>query len=481
VKNHAAPPGALRALCAALAALAVTPSLAQSAETGHLDGALLELPWALPFVGMLLSIAILPLAAPRIWHHHFGKIAAAWSALVLVPAALAYGAGTALDVLLHTVLLEYLPFLLLIGTLFTVAGGVLVRGNLHGDPRTNATLLLLGTALASVMGTTGAAMLLVRPVVRANDGRRYNAHVLVFFIFLVANIGGALTPLGDPPLFLGFLKGVSFFWPTVHLLAPMLTAVAIVLTAFVVIDTILYRRDSQFRPKLDPTPDSPWSVEGKRNFLLLAGVVAAVLLSGIWHPGVSWQIRGVEIELQNLVRDAALLAIAALSLRLTPGEVRRENAFSWGPIQEVAILFAGIFVTMIPALAILRAGMHGSLAPVVALVTGRSGEPVDAAYFWLTGGLSSFLDNAPTYLVFFNVAGGDAEQLMGPMARTLMAISAGSVFMGANSYIGNAPNFMVKSIAEERGVPMPSFFGHMAWSMGILIPTFLLVTWIFFA
>ena len=448
---------------------------------GHLDGAALALPWALPFAGMLLSIAVLPLATPSLWHHHFGKIAAAWAALVLVPCALSFGPALALDTLLHTLVLEYLPFLILVGTLFTVAGGVLVRGNIHGDPRTNAGLLLLGTALASVMGTTGAAMLLVRPLVRANDGRRHNAHVLVFFIFLVANIGGSLTPLGDPPLFLGFLKGVGFFWTAEHLLAPMALSVAVVLGVFVVLDTVLYRRDANFRPVADPTPDSAVSVEGKVNFGLLAVVVAAVLLSGIWKPGIDLHWRTLELGLQDLVRDVVLVAVALASLRLTPEDVRRENAFSWAPIQEVAILFAGIFVTMIPALAILKAGPHGAMAPLVALVTGPGGEPVNAAYFWLTGGLSSFLDNAPTYLVFFNLAGGDAEHLMGPMAHTLMAISAGAVFMGANSYIGNAPNFMVKAIAEERGIAMPSFFGYMAWSVSVLIPTFLLVTWLFFA
>jgi Na+/H+ antiporter NhaD/arsenite permease-like protein len=330
------------------------------------------------------------------------------------------------------------------------------------------------------MGTTGAAMLLVRPIIRANDGRTHNAHVLVFFTFLVANIGGALTPLGDPPLFLGFLKGVDFFWPTVHLFAPTVVAFVVVLGIFVVVDTMYYSRDTAFRPKSDPTPDSPIRLEGTVNFALLVGVVIAVLVSGVWHPGVAWQIGGIEVELQNVVRDVALVVLAALSMQLTPREVRSENSFSWGPIQEVAILFAGIFVTMIPALTILRAGMHGALAPVVGLVTAPDGQPINASYFWLAGGLSSFLDNAPTYLVFFNTAGGDATHLMGDMAATLMAISAGSVFMGANSYIGNAPNFMVKSIAEERGIAMPSFFGYMAWSTAVLIPTFLLITWLFF-
>jgi len=468
----------LAALISPAAALAA--DVAHGGHVAHIDGSDVSLPWVLPFVGMLLSIAILPLAAPHLWHHHFGKIAAGWSALVLVPAAIVYGPDISLNVLLHTMLLEYVPFLMLIGALFTVAGGVLVRGNLHGDPKTNMTILVIGTVIASLMGTTGAAMLLVRPIIRANDGRLHNAHVLIFFIFLVANIGGALTPLGDPPLFLGFLKGVSFFWPTVHLFLPTVMAAAIVLAVFFVIDTVLYRRDLAFRPPVDPTPDSPIRLEGVVNFAMLGVILFAVLLSGIWHPGVSWNVRGTEIELQNVVRDLLLLAAAVLSLKLTDPEIRTENQFTWAPIQEVAFLFAGIFVTMIPALAILKAGSDGALASVVGLVTDANGAPINAAYFWLTGMLSSFLDNAPTYLVFFSTAGGDPVHLMGDMAQTLVAISAGAVFMGANSYIGNAPNFMVKSIAEERGIAMPSFFGYMAWSTAVLIPTFLLVTWVFF-
>lgn len=465
------------ALLAPVAALASGPSHREA----ELDGARLALPWALPFAGMLLSIAVLPLAAPRLWHHHFGKIAVFWSALVVLPAAMSVGIDRTLNVVLHTMVLEYVPFLILIGTLFTVAGGVLVKGNLHGDPKTNVALLVVGSVLASVMGTTGAAMLLVRPIIRANDGRLHNAHVLVFFIFLVANIGGALTPLGDPPLFLGFLRGVDFFWPTVHLLAPTLMAAILVLAVFLVIDTVLYRRDSHFRPPVDPTPDSPLALEGVVNFALLGVVVLAVLGSGIWDPEISWMVRGVHIELQNVVRDALLVGVAALSVVLTDPGVRRRNQFAWAPIEEVAILFAGIFITMIPALAMLKAGPHGVLAPVVALVTGPGGEPNNAAYFWLTGVLSSFLDNAPTYLVFFNTAGGDAAHLMTDMAPTLMAISAGAVFMGANSYIGNAPNFMVKSIAEDRGIAMPSFFGFLGWSTAVLVPIYLLVTWVFFS
>jgi Na+/H+ antiporter NhaD/arsenite permease-like protein len=325
-------------------------------------------------------------------------------------------------------------------------------------------------------------MRLVRAVIRANDERLHNAHVMVFFIFLVANVGGSLTPLGDPPLFLGFLKGVGFFWPTVHLLAPMLLVSAILLAVFYVVDGHFYRRDAAFQARRDPTPDTPkgLSIEGGINIWLLLGVMAAVLVSGIWKPGISWNLMGTEVPLQGLVRDAVLIGLAWASLRLTPAGCREANAFTWGPILEVAKLFAGIFVTIVPVIAMLKAGEKGAFASLVHLVTRPDGSPDNVAYFWLTGGLSSFLDNAPTYLVFFNMAGGDPAQLMGPMATTLLAISAGAVFMGANTYIGNAPNFMVKAVAEENGVKMPSFFGYMLWSGAILVPCFLLVTVIFF-
>lgn len=469
-------------LCAIIAGSITASGISpvSAADVAHLEGGKLSAVWALPFAGLLLSIAVLPLAAPNLWHHHFGKITAGWALAFLLPCAVLFGAGLTLTELLHTLILEYIPFLILIFTLFTVAGGVLIKGNLHGSAALNTGLLALGTLIASVTGTTGAAMLMIRPIIRANDNRLHNAHVVVFFIFLVANIGGSLTPLGDPPLFLGFLKGVSFFWPTVYLLAPMLFCTVILLIVFFALDTYLFSVDKDYPPKPDPTPDNKVGVDGWANVWLLGAVVLAVLMSGIWKPGISWTIAGIEIELQNVLRDVALLAVAGLSLKLTRPHIREGNGFTWGPIQEVAKLFAGIFITIIPAIAILRAGRTGALGAIVDLVTLPNGQPDNAMYFWLAGGLSSFLDNAPTYLVFFNMAGGDAAQLMGPMWKTLMAISAGAVFMGANTYIGNAPNFMVKAIAEERGVKMPSFFGYMLWSGCVLIPVFALTTWVFF-
>jgi Na+/H+ antiporter NhaD/arsenite permease-like protein len=469
------------ALVGAAAWLALaTPASGTGIEATVPDGTNMPVWLALPFLGILLSIAILPLATPVLWHHHYGKIAAAWSLAVVLPALGMYGLQPTFNVLLHTLVLEYIPFIVLLLTLFTVAGGVLLRGNLHGTPGVNTVLLAVGTGIASFAGTTGASMLLIRPVLRANDHRRYNAHVAVFFIFLVANIGGSLTPLGDPPLFLGFLLGVHFFWPLAHLIGPMLFCTVILLAVFYLLDRNFLAKEENLPPRPDPTPDSRLRIEGWANAALLVATMLTVLMSGAWKSGVVFHIGHIELELQDVVRDAVLLAITGISWAITPRAVRNANGFTWGPIVEVAKLFAGIFITIIPAIAMLKAGEKGPLGAVVALVSDPSGRPINTAYFWIAGGLSSFLDNAPTYLVFFNTAGGNAEDLMGPLARTLAAISAGAVFMGANTYIGNAPNFMVKSIAEAMGVAMPSFFGYMAWSCAVLLPLFVLVTLIFF-
>ncbi|WP_439609913.1 sodium:proton antiporter [Reyranella sp.] len=454
------------------------PAFAAGPDAPAIDGRHLGLTWLIPFVGILLSIAILPLATPSFWHHHFGKVSAVWAALIVIPFAMIHGVPSAVYEIIHLLLLDYIPFIVLLLALFTVTGGIHIKGNLHGSPSMNTALLAIGTVLAGWMGTTGASMLLIRPMIRANDDRRHKIHVFVFFIFLVSNIGGALTPLGDPPLFLGFLKGVSFFWTTTHLFGEMLVCAIVLLALFYAIDSYWYRKEGHKKP--DPTPETPVRIEGGINIILLAVIVGVVLASGTWKPGIHFTIFHVTLELQNVLRDLALVAICLLSLRLTSRRSRSDNGFSWGPMLEVAKLFAGIFITIAPAIAILKAGKDGALAPLVALVTNPDGQPNDIWYFWLTGILSSFLDNAPTYLVFFNLAGGDAGVLMGALASTLAAISCGAVFMGANSYIGNAPNFMVKAVVEEAGIRMPSFFGYMAWSSAILLPLFVVLTFVFF-
>ena len=461
----------------AAAALACLPALASAAE---LDGAALSLWWGVPFAGVLLSIAVMPLVAPIFWHHHFGKVTAAWSLAFLLPFAMVFGPGLATASFVHALLAEYIPFVILLTALFTVAGGIYIRGNLHGTPALNTTILAIGAVLASFMGTTGASMLLIRPLIRANDNRKHTAHVVVFFIFIVSNVGGSLTPLGDPPLFLGFLKGVDFFWTVRHIFSETLFMLAVLLVLFFVLDSWYYRSREEVLPR-DPTPDTrSIGFDGKINFALLGAVIALVLLSGFWKSPVSFNLAGTDVGLPGIARDVGLVVVALLSLALTPRKVHEDNQFGWGPMQEVAKLFAGIFLTIVPVIAMLKAGVNGPFGAIVSAVTRPDGSPDPAMYFWATGVLSSFLDNAPTYLVFFNTAGGDAAVLMTTLAPTLAAISAGAVFMGANTYIGNAPNLMVKAIAEDRGVNMPSFFGYMLWSVGILVPLFVLMTFIWF-
>ncbi len=449
-----------------------------SAHAAGLDGASLGWPWALPFAGIVLTIAFAPLVARRFWHRHYGKFAFAWAALTLIPLAALHGIDTARSALSHALLGDYLGFIAILFALYVVAGGIVVAGTLRGTPLVNAATLAFGAAIASAIGTTGAAMILIRPLLRANAGRLHNVHVVVFFIFLVGNIGGALSPLGDPPLFIGFLNGVDFFWPAKHLWQPTAFVAGWVLAIFVVIDVWLFRQDRRAAP-VGEQAGAPLRVHGLANLLLLAVIVGAVIGSALWQPGVSFAVYGTALALQDLVRDAVLIAAALVSLWLTPNEHREANGFSWEPIVEVAILFAGIFICAVPILAALQAGRAGAFAWLVAAVAAHDGTPHPVAYFWLAGELSAILDNAPTYLVFFQLAGGNAAALMGPLAPALVAISMGAVYMGALTYIGNAPNFMIYAIASERGIAMPSFFGYVAWSIAVLTPIFAAATWLF--
>ena len=431
---------------------------AGAAELGHL----LPLWSVIPFILMLLSIAVLPLVAARTWQYNQNK---ALVSLLLGGPVAALTAVVDATALAHAAR-EYVAFILLIGVLFTISGGVVVRGTLAGTPGLNTLVLGSGAVLASLIGTTGASMVLIRPLLRANSVRIRKAHVFVFFIFIVANIGGLLTPLGDPPLFLGYLRGVPFTW-TLGLWRPWLLANGCLLLLFYIVDSTVFRREDLERPgdldKVAVEHQVPLSIAGKWNVLCLAAVVVLLFASG-------------RLGLPVLVRDAGLIVIGALAWVSTPRALRQENGFSWHPIVEVAALFAGIFATMIPPLAILNA--RGA----------ELGLEQPWHYFWASGTLSSFLDNAPTYLTFASAASGslgtDAADL-GQLLRTdrgaalLAAISMGSVFMGANSYIGNGPNFMVKAIAERSGVLMPGFFRYMGYSAVVLLPLFALLTWTF--
>jgi Na+/H+ antiporter NhaD/arsenite permease-like protein len=440
----------------------------------HVDGKELSLLWAIPFVGLLLSIAIFPLAAPHFWHNHYGKVSLAWGLAFLVAFTIQFGFGTSVFYVLEVYLREFIPFIILLLALFTVSGGIQLKGELIGSPAVNGGFLLLGTLLASWMGTTGAAMLLIRPLIRANAWRAHKTHVIVFFIFLVANIGGSLTPLGDPPLFLGFLKGVSFFWTMTHVYKETLVASGVLLILFLLFDWYYYSKEKDI-PRKSEAGES-LSIRGTSNFLLLAAVVGAVLFSSI-DMGTAFLLHGVSMPMSTLVQIGLLVLITIISMLVTDKEIRKGNEFSWEPIREVAKLFAAIFITMVAPIAMLKAGSEGPMGLIIRGVVDASGEFRNPQFFWATGMLSSFLDNAPTYLVFFETAGGHALDLMTKHANTLVAISAGAVFMGANTYIGNAPNFMVKSIAEESGIKMPSFFGYMfKYSIPILIPVFIIIT-----
>ena len=459
---------------------------------GHgVDGAKLPIWSIIPFVGILLSIAIFPLVLDsHFLVHHGGKMSLVWSLIFAVPYLIAFR-GEAFYDILHIYLLDYIPFILLLWGLFTVAGGILVRGTLRGTPILNTFLLLIGTVIASWVGTTGASMLLIRPLIRANAYRKSKVHLIVFFIFLVSNIGGSLTPIGDPPLFLGFLRGVPFFWTTQALLPHMLLISVVLLILFFILDTLMFKREGGVVP--DDGTNEPIRVEGLFNLVFLFGIIAAVLMSGTFKWG-EVNILGVHVYWQNIAREVLIVVMGLLSLKYTPfrGELRQSNEFSWEPIEEVAKVFAGIFMTIIPALAILKAGEEGALSGLI----GAMQQPYH--YFWITGILSSFLDNAPTYLTFFNTALGKlhlteaivpeilsmpsnqlTDQSHQEFVKLLVAISVGAVFMGANTYIGNAPNFMVKAIAEQSGIRMPSFFGYMLWSVVILFPLFVIVTFVF--
>lgn len=443
-------------------------------------GSVLPLWSVVPFIGILLSIALIPLAFPHFWHNHFPKVSFFWALLFAIP-FLYFFKETALHEIAHIIIIDYIPFILLLWSLFTVSGGVYIKGTLKGTPAVNSIILLTGTILASFIGTTGASMLLIRPILRSNSWRVYKVHTIVFFIFLVSNIGGVLTPLGDPPLFLGFLHGVPFFW-TMNILPEMMFASIVLLFLYFILDSHYYKKEI-----LTAVPESeqePIKIEGAHNFIFLFGIIGAVLFSGSVKLG-QINFLGINQTIENLIRNAILILMGIASLISTRQKIHKSNEFSWVPILEVAYLFAGIFITIIPALAILKAGENGALHWLIKSVDSP------AQYFWAVGILSSFLDNAPTYLTFFNSILGNFYPGMPETSAVallivekiphLAAISVGAVFMGANTYIGNAPNFMVKSIAEEAGVKMPGFFGYMfKYSIPVLVVLFIIMTFIFY-
>lgn len=476
----------LSALAAALlGVLAFSVTAMAESPAGETGTAVPSLLYCIPFAGILLCIALFPLVKPTWWEEHQAPVVLAWSLAFIVPFVMGFGAHHTAEVVLECIINDYLTFIVLLFGLFCVAGNITLEGDLAGSPRINVGLLLFGTLLSSWVGTTGASMLMVRPIIKMNSWRKRKRHIMIFFIFLISNIGGCLTPIGDPPLLMGFMRGVPFFW-SLRLLPILAFNAAVLLFVFYHLDMRAYRKDIAEGRKPDISkPGTEIRIAGLHNLIFLAAIVVAVLLSGTLPSlplfrNADGAVRGIpilgEVTLTwpAVIEIVIILASAWLSFRTTSAKVRTENHFTWGAIKEVAILFIGIFITMQPALMILKAN-GASLG-------------LDSPYqmFWATGALSSFLDNTPTYLVFLTTAGslgfteGIATALGTVPAKMLVAISCGAVFMGANTYIGNAPNFMVKSISDENGVRMPSFFGYILWSLGFLIPVFILDTLIFF-
>ena len=440
----------------------------------------ISLLFCIPFLGMLLSIAVFPLVKPAWWERNQKYAVIAWSLLFLIPFAIRYGFGVMGEQLLEVIVGDYFTFIVLLFGLFCVAGNITIEGELSGSPKVNVIMLLIGTLLSSWIGTTGASMVMIRPLIRANKWRSRKTQVVVFFIFLVSNIGGCLTPVGDPPLLMGFMRNVPFFW-SLRLIPIMILNVAILLVIFYILDSRAYRKDlaDGITPEVQSGDKAAIRVVGAHNIIFLAAIVVAVILSGVLPSTKAFSggihIYGeVELTYAALIEVIIILVAAFLSFKTTNKSVREDNHFSWGAIQEVAVLFIGIFITMQPALMILKSA------------GAELGLTHPSQMFWVTGALSSFLDNTPTYLVFLTTAGsmgfvsGLTTALGIVPAKMLTAISCGAVFMGAITYIGNAPNFMVKSISDENGVKMPSFFGYIVWSLCCLVPVFLIDTLLFF-
>lgn len=439
----------------------------------------------IPFAGLLLCVALFPLVNPEWWEKNQPIVVAICSIAFIIPYAVIYGVHACSETVLECIIGDYVTFIILLLGLFCVSGNISLEGDFAGSPRVNTAILAMGALLASCIGTTGASMVLIRPLIKMNSWRTRKTHIMVFFIFLVSNMGGCLTPIGDPPLLMGFMRGVPFAW-SLRLFPVLIFNLIFELTAFYLLDRLMYRMDiaKGLMPDISK-PGTTVKLNGSHNIIFLIMIVAAVVLSGLL-PGLDafknadGTVKGIHIlgevtfTWPAIIEIIIILIAAFLSYRTSSNDIRKANHFSWGPIKEVAVLFIGIFITMQPALMILKA----------------KGPELDITHpwqmFWTTGALSSFLDNTPTYLVFLTTAGtlGFTEGIVTTVGtipvKMLMAISCGAVFMGAGTYIGNAPNFMVKSIASENGIKMPSFFGYIGWSLCCLIPVFILDTLVFF-
>lgn len=436
--------------------------------------------WALPFIGILASLALVPVLSSTFWHQHYRKIIIGWIGSFLLPLMIFESTLEAFILFLAALVHHYLPFMVLITTLFTIGGGIHITMRGKASPLLNAAILGFGAIISNIIGTMGASMLLIRPVISLNKYRRYTTHVIIFFIFLVSNIGGVLTPLGDPPLFIGFLNNIDFFWTTINLFYPFLITISALLIIFWIVDHYYFYHDPSIPDPSHTHGEAKIQIKGKRNFFYLCLAIATIIIESMVTYKLPINILGLTFSITSLARDLILVLIIIASWRLTPPNVHELNHFSWEPLKEVAFIFLGIFITVIPVLSMLKEGQSGPLGELLQLANSDHLSRVQV-YFWLTGIFSAFLDNAPTYLIFFNMAGSDAHQLMYENPQVLAAISLGSVFMGAMTYIGNAPNFVVRAIAIRAHVKMPSFFGYILWSLGILFPFFLIFSWLWFS
>ena len=461
---------------------------------------------ATPFVGALLSLSLLPLLAPAVWHRFENYILSFWGMLSVAVIMTSTTASSATHVLFDTIWNDYIPFVAIIFALFTITGGVHIHLHSRGTPFKNVCLLTIASFMASFVGTTGASILFIRPMLHFNKDRTYVIHTVIFFIFIVSNIAGCLTPLGDPPLFIGYLMKVPFFWPLTHLWQPFLFVFSALLLIYWRVDSYFFRRE--FTPSshvmlgLDPSISKnakshkdgnaqpaevlvsstrmtkarikkSISIEGKRNIALL-GLIIITAIATPSLPSIQFtKIFGVDITFPDCSAILLFLSIGILSYRITPHSIHKKQHFNFHPVSEIARVFLCIFITLAPVSQMLAAGKNGPFAPLLSVMATANPAPY---YFWLTGLFSSFLDNAPTYIVFFELAGGNVANLTTTQAPILIAISLGAVFMGALTYIGNAPNFMVRSIAKQHGVYMPSFLGYMGWSLLILLPLFLMMS-----
>lgn len=426
--------------------------------------------WAIPFGGIILSMSFLPLIAPSFWHKHHGKVPFFWVCIYLVSVAYHFGATNVAKAVFEPIVSDYLSFIIQISTLYIVSGGIFIDFTQKSNALFNTLFLFCGSLLAGWIGTTGAATLLIRPLLRANAERSYHSHLIVFFIFMVANIGGVMTPLGDPPLFIGFLKGIDFFWFMKNLYPYWIATTLILCAIFYALDSFLLRKE---KPIATTTPAKEIVIKGYNNIILLTIVLAIVISCNFPN---TFTIGHESFQYSSIIRNSLLLCVAIISMKITPASIRKQNEFSLEPMKEIALLFMGIFITVDPIIHILHLGHDGPCGCLYNFME-QNNEFIPSRFFWISGLLSSFLDNAPTFLIFFHLASGNAQMLMTTQAHLLTAFSLSTVFMGALTYIGNAPNLMVVSIAQSLKVKAPSFLQYMLWAWGILGPILLIISW----